>query len=408
MQKFYNLKGIEKKQELKSLLVEYIELRKKEESVPEHLKNKVKKEIGKVWEHLDVSIYDILKLHQAVEFMQDIEMEYLKEALEQCHIVVTKKDRKKGRTGYVNRLLKKYHKESVQAYFQDFYTFYLSDHIREIKKIRSDEDLIAKVEEIGYEPVWWVSEFVIKDNQKTKKVKHLFDLNAIDYMINLYLFYNEIEFEKVMECPKEVGNDHKEKFKLKQDENRKLKMRIDKVKKEKKKLNDENQLLKGKVDKLKRENERIYEVFGNEMDTLKEEKESLLSSMAEERQIYAETIIELGKGSENNEESEKKEANRLEGKRVCIIGGDRSKSYREAIEALGAELIFVSRNDYKKINGSVSKSDVVLFMTEVVGHCHFREAKKASNAYNVPFHFIDSMGVTTVKNKLSEIEFHNL
>jgi hypothetical protein len=70
------------------------------------------------------------------------------------------------------------------------------------------------------------------------------------------------------------------------------------------------------------------------------------------------------------------------------------------VEKYNGNIRFVPVDQYKKIEGAVSDSDVIFFLTDMVGHQHFYKSFELSKRLNKPFVFVNSLGISTFERKL--------
>jgi hypothetical protein len=222
--------------------------------------------------------------------------------------------------------------------------------------------------------------------------------------MTLYVTYDHFEYKKIMENPESLkANLQIVDPKQLHAENKMLKNKLWKIQKEENnlkqtvyKLNKEKKQLKGELydlyqDSLK-EIEDLKEQLDEERRLFEKEREYLLSIIEE----YSKKNHELKAISENVLD--------LKGKKICVIGGSKYKQYEEVIKKYNGEIEYVSANDFRKIRGAISSSDFVFFLTELVGHMHFREAIKAADEYGVPFHYINSKGKSSFERYIQEIK----
>lgn len=355
--------------------------------------------LEKKWKSIIYPIEIVLDLIQLKDFIENAEKENLEFLIEYVNIIVTHKDRKKGRKGIYQRFLKNYHKSKIREQLHSLFKQLIS---REKGVFEEDfqEDCVHEfIKNTTFETVYWIA-LSLEDNKNLIKfLQSEYKPDYLKLMLNALIFFYEYNFENVMSTFD--SNSDKEKFSTKKtfSENKNLKKKIIKEKSEKNKLQHMIYQLNKDKKILKRENYSQFEEMFNEIEKLRNDIIELEQEFSLERQFYNDYIIRLL--NQNKFMDEKKTISTdLKGKTICLIGGFRKRHYEEIVNKYNGQLKFISADDFNKIKNSLSNSIAIFFLTEMIGHKHFKEALKQSKDLNIPFIFVNSLGTSSFENEL--------
>lgn len=388
--------NVEKSSENKFLL-EILEKLEKNEELTDNYSSIISK-IEEIWKTKKRSLKETIDLYQTIEFVFRLEPHVVEEVFKKCMIFVTPKDRKKGRVAYVKRLLDKYYKESVQNFFHQMFKSMTEEE--NLLSNHDDEALNDSVNNQGYYTTWWICEAVLNKKEALSFLKNSYPEKYLDMISRLLLFYEAIHLEEVLDFEQKQKNQNKKTIRI-QSEYKTLTIKLGK-------LNKETQELKHSLYKTKKEKKKIkqeyyhllkeHEELSNQTNILIQE---LHSSFEKQQNYYLETIQRLtNQLKETHSEFRPSSDLHLNGKTISVIGGVKERHYRDIVQKYGGKISFVSVSDPKKIKGSISESDAVFFLTELVKHQHFYVAFNEAKEKNIPFVFINSKGITTFEKEL--------
>lgn len=88
----------------------------------------------------------------------------------------------------------------------------------------------------------------------------------------------------------------------------------------------------------------------------------------------------------------------LSGKTILVIGNEPKKAlYKMAVEQRGGEMIWADAKDqHKRLEACVRKSDLVIFLLAVSGHVGMEHIKQMCKEHHVPFETTWSKGYSTI------------
>jgi len=362
----------------------YLEALEKEEIMDEHLE-----EMEEAIEHfLKEEIYSekqILDYIFSLDFILYAELSIVERIFKQAKIIITPKDRKKGKQAYVQRLMKKYYKKNVRKVIEKAGHFMFRELIEGCKEDISEEKLDEFIEEMEFDIVYWCAVSVLEEEYWKMYLKKNYKKEYCELYLTIIQRFSTLTHRLFLEEPKEEQPIDYEK------ECKRYQKELIKQEKEIKKIQQE---LAQQI-ALKKEKKEEIILLKNQLEKQKEE-------FQEERALYAETIIALSQPVIEKTiitEQERKKWT-LKGEKIAVIGGNRERWYRETIEKYQGECVYVSVDDFLLIKGAISKSEVVFFLTEIVAHDHFRVAYKYAKKQEVPFVFINSKGIATFEREL--------
>lgn len=383
------------------MLFEFLTMEDEQEDIPEDMLLKTKKIIFELWEETGFTVLDVSTFVQTMEFVLNADRSMVEAMFERANIVITTKDRKKGRDAYYKRLLLKYHKESVRNTFQTMFEFLAKDEIKKIKENSSTEAIKELEETMGFEHLYWISSCALEDEELIGKLENLFPIEHVKMLIMFYLLYTNTEFDVIMNEPEKLRKDQNN-VKPQQvlQENKKLKKNFHKAKKQEKNLKQELHQLQKEKKELKGEIYSLYNDSLLEIEKLKNDNLQMMEAFEEERQMYLQLIQQLTEEQHSQIDIDSENNFDLQGKKVAVVGGNRERHYSEIIEKYNGTISFVAEDDFNKIRGAVSESIGVFFLVELNGHHNFRETLSASKDYNVPFIFVNSKGTTSFDREL--------
>lgn len=390
----------------KEKLDDFIEMFENGEEISEEFRLEAKAIVNKFWDNINFTLKDLLDFFVACDFATGAPLDLVRKFFSKVNIIITKKDIKRGRNQVLERVLRKYHKPQVREILLDFFRFQHSDSIYALARNYSNEKLEDEIDNYGYHRVLWVAYTLLDENEEI--LNTLIEQYPEDYihaLIYYYRFYEKMNFHEVMNEPEKLVKnavpDHQEVLK----ENKRIKSKMNKEAKEKQSLRKEVYELQQQKKQMQGEIHELYDDSLKEIEGLKIQLEQQQAEFQLEREMLSELIQSLtDKHNDLQEQLNKYRSNQktvsLEGKVVCLVGGNRERHYREVVENYGGIFNFVPEDDFNKIRGAVNKSDVVFFLKEVAGHDHFRETYSAAKDNLVPFRFLNTKGISTFETEL--------
>lgn len=377
------------------------------EDIDSSLLQSVKRDVTLFWQNSNYKPTDLMNLLFMHEVIQESKVKYIEHIYSLCNIRITTKDRKRGKRAIYQRLLRKYHKENVRKTLDNLLKTFLSEEITNCKRLKDEENkgegLSEIIENVGLLPVLWIVEEIIKDQTFLEEIKALEPIRYVAAMVQMTMFYIEVDYEQVMEHPEQLDNS--EKLAKEQQKQKQLQKRLNKKEKETSKLKEEINSLQQEKKKLETDVNVLYQEALKEISELKRENEymqeyylEILCNLDQQIQDLQHENAELQQGKQ-----EEISGFDLDGKTIAVIGGSKVRHFREIIESHNGNMTFASETDFNKIEGAIRKADAVFFLKEVVGHHFFREAYSLAKKYKIPFVFVNSIGVSSFKRELKRI-----
>lgn len=363
-------------------------------------KQRIHRFVEGLWKDLKYSPLEFSTFLQSVEFVLEADRSMVEALFQQIKIKMTTKDKKRGRSAFYKRMVMKYNKPYVRKYFQSMFLFLLKEEAQLLEDSVNLNDINGLKNDIGFEPLWWLSNVTTETKHAFEIINNNFKDDYIKMLIVFYFLYIKMEFEVIMDEPNKLRNNEQVANPQKiLKENKNLKKQVDKGKKQESDLKKTIHHLNLEKKQLQGEIHELYRESLKEIEILKEQNENLLLTFEKEREMYIKIIQDLTEGNEKTEVIFNNDMD-LQGKVICVIGGNRERHYLEIIEKYNGKINFVSEDNFNKIKGAVSESSVVFFLTELVGHHHFREALNYSKLTNKPFIFVNSKGLSSFEREL--------
>lgn len=363
--------------------------------------------LEKRWTSVPYTLGEVSLFKAAIDFIQFAPKARIEEFFREVGIIVTKKDRKKGKNGYAIRLMRNYHKEKVQQVFKQYLMYCRSVNSRKefdelLQGVNIAENITKVIDTFDENVMYWYLSTLEKNQEVVMNAYKQACMKAyVRFLVEAVLTYDHFEFEKVMEHPESLKGTYKSvDHNQMKHENKTLKKKMGKIKKEESQLKQEVYHLHQQTKQLKGELYTLYEQSLEDIERLKSEIERERQLFQLERDYLTSMIEELSQPK--NERLQPTMPIDLSGKKICVIGGSRSRYYEEIVQKYNGEIHFVPADDFKKIKGAVSSSDSVFFLTELVSHKHFREAVTAAEENQKPFWYINSKGTTSFERHLQE------
>lgn len=331
-------------------------------------------------------------------------------------LLLPTKDRKKSKEYHFNRFLHHYHLSHVQRNTVTSLKHIIQDDIKMCFELfesfdnKNGEDLPEEQLEIvlralmsngGILVILWIAREIIESQKFEKWLISKVPTFYIMALAQAAYYTKKIDLEKIMVKPQsqvfnsaevELANLRKEKNRL--------------TKQLQKESNNSSNLQK-EIFKLKRENKKITADIREIYEMNEQDKQVHLAEMENLQSYYLTVIEQLTADLEGTDVSTEDGTESfdmdLQGLKIAVIGGSRERHFRELINKNNGEMLFVSEDDFNKIEGAVRKADVVFYLKEVVGHHFFREAYPLSKKYAVPFIYINTLGVSTFKRELEKL-----
>lgn len=388
-------------EELLHIFEEFIEKVNGEKSLSVTALRKVDRFITEAWKQTPYKLEIAMDYSFAKALLFDSEMEipYLKELMAACQIKVTQKDeKKKGKRGYLERFNRNFYRPRVQELIRkNVIIMALQHYISQLNEHPDINTLNSVIENIGFDAAQALVYSVLQDKPLITLMKKERYRDDIAGRVRLYLHMEKINFKHIMTEPspstsKKLDVNHLQKrysslqTKIIKDhrEKQQLKQKLYKAEQEKKKL-------KGVVHTIEKDWEQSYQ-------EAQETIEGITQQFAEERQVYLATIERLTRQLDGVPEPSR-EVN-LQQQTICLIGGSKERHFREIVEAYNGKFLFVSADDTRKIEGTVSRADAVFFLSELVSHENFHMAYQAAKNKNIPFIYLNSKGTTSFEREI--------
>lgn len=363
------------------------------------------KEVRRFWSQTKYKPTEVMTLMLVAEMVQEADLKYVNHIYEMCRIKISPKDRKRGRKAILEKMLKKYHKEFVRNTLNRILETYSRREIKVLKTIKEQENKFELLDELveknGLLGVLWPIENVLKDVELKEMIATQYPKRYAASLVQLALFYVEIDYPTIMESPKSIESRdlNKDLSKLKQ-EQKSMQMKLVKKEKETSKLKREIHVLQQEKRKLESEVHTLYKNALEEIEKLKKEKEETEEYYLSVIEHLSNQLYELQQEIAESQREQTTTTSDLQGKTIAVIGGSKERHYREIIERYNGQMAFVAEDDFLKLKGAIRKADAVFFLKEVVGHPFFRESYPLAKKYNIPFVFINTIGISTFEREI--------
>jgi len=238
----------------------YLEALEKEEIMDEHLE-----EMEEAIEHfLKEEIYSekqILDYIFSLDFILYAELSIVERIFKQAKIIITPKDRKKGKQAYVQRLMKKYYKKNVRKVIEKAGHFMFRELIEGCKEDISEEKLDEFIEEMEFDIVYWCAVSVLEEEYWKMYLKKNYKKEYCELYLTIIQRFSTLTHRLFLEEPKEEQPiDYEKECKRYQKELIKQEKEIKKIQQElaqqialKKEKKEEIILLKNQLEKQKEE-----------------------------------------------------------------------------------------------------------------------------------------------------------
>ncbi|MEH7458064.1 DUF2325 domain-containing protein [Bacillus sp. JJ1127] len=377
----------------------------------------VKDAVTQYWLESTESLNDVVDLYIIISLIESDSPKHKKivtRFFNDCKIFLTAKEKKQGKRGKIDRLLKEYIKPQTKERLQKNLKVAGEIEIAQLQAAydRTDnhqkkiEDVQDVIEKYGMHFTIFITTYI--ETQGADDMHELYleaaPFRYINILSELALFHKEKypNQEKVEEISFE---EERNSFQSKLNEYEK------KLNKQEKLLNKyklENEHLKkqiissdAKASRVVKQTERSVNELMSDLATEEEIKSEqhkneieYLNKMIEQ---MAQEIIQLQK-EEPEGNAHKKD---LTGRKVAVIGGNKERYYRECVEKYNAEIIFVAEDQHRKIDSAVKKADVVFYLTELLSHIYHELIIPAAARYNTPIRFVNSKGISAFESALN-------
>jgi hypothetical protein len=351
------------------------------------------------WNESKYDVKDVSRLMFAKEFIFISHLTLINHFFNNAKIQLTQKDRKKGKQAIFSRLKKRFYQKRVRLEIDTLMEQITKEIRKDILNDPTIESIDEQVDRRGFDITYWTIVFYLKNEPLKSLIEREYPFDTLSYYLRAYKFSVDEKFDLVMERPQELSVKEQHVTDQLMLENKKLKK--ENIQSIQKKFYLENSIfeLKQKNKKLEKTLQNLYDDALNEIELLKQEVEQLKSDFDTERTTYFSVIETLAKQLNEEDFIEQKECD-LSNSTICVIGGSKERSYKHVVEKYNGNIRFVPVDQYKKIEGAVSDSDVIFFLTDMVGHQHFYKSFELSKRLNKPFVFVNSLGISTFERKL--------
>ena len=360
-----------------------------------------KKTVENCWKEAAYSFEDVARLMVIKEFILTADMKMVASFFAKAKIIMTPKDKKRGKLAVYHRLKKKFYLPSVRTEIDKMASILVQNAVGKLTANPTIDTIHELVEMHEYDLTYWMIVCYMKNIQLQKIIEKEYPFDTTSFYTNLYLFYVKEEFVTVMERPQELDRKKKEQHDLLKQENKKLKKEISKTTKKKFSLQTSVNELQKQTTKLNRDLEDLYENALIEIEQLKKEKEHAEQEMEKERLMYYSALESLVKQLNTEVPERMDDKIDLRKQKICVIGGMKERFYEEAVSAYNGQLRYLSSKELTQVEGAVSECDAVFFITEKVGHSHFYKSYEKTKLLGKPFIFVNSLGVTSFKRELT-------
>ncbi|AQS42444.1 DUF2325 domain-containing protein (plasmid) [Bacillus velezensis] len=100
---------------------------------------------------------------------------------------------------------------------------------------------------------------------------------------------------------------------------------------------------------------------------------------------------------EKVDKEEPLQTNELKGKKILLLGGQRTADFERAIANIGGELTHADDSiNLRRLESMVKNCDYLVIMIYNVGHVRAEKAKDLAKKYNKPFDVMDSRGISNL------------
>lgn len=359
--------------------------------------------IDKMWKDSSYTLLEAVEFFFASEFIYKAPLHYVQTIFKDAGIIMTSKDRKRGRKAIFRRFLTKYHKPNVYGEFQSLTR---GLHLQALGSLYGglaiDKKHIDKlIEEAGFFSVLHVA----LDNEATQpEILELLQENFTSFMlgakIKFYLFLNHLDYETVMDHPEQLTLVKAPDTNALTSENKMLKRKVKIRQREKKNLQEQVHSLQQEKKKVEGENYRLYKESLDEIQALESELEKVKAAHEEEVITLLQIIDELSTNLDQTDAETSSKSHSLNGKKICLVGGSRIRHFRHITERYDGEMVFVAEDEFKAVRGAASQADAVFFLKELASHSLQQETISAAREFDVPFYYLNSKGTSRFEQDL--------
>lgn len=421
---FVSLDEVDRDDELEKYKT-FLELEDNGELTSEMI-DEIEQLIKKRWSVTPYKIGDVILFNKTLEMIQFAPLKTHAELLKEYTglIIPPRKLKNNDRIYFMNKITRHYHKTHVQFFYLEHLTKRIEAAFREVSDdgtftIDMLEDLMFEGRIDQLEVLWIYSLFnsqtsliESKNNSRPKFINDV--LNAIEehmklnkdmyvrVYIEMYFVAFMFEYDVIINSPSLLKMETIQSNSELLEENKRLKKRMQKEQKQKNILKKELYETQKEKKELKGDLHELYQESLKEINRLEQVIEQQAKTFEEERKFYLSMIQDLMNQTipEAQSMSEDEQRNWLKDKTICVIGGEKERYYREVVEDLGAEIVFVAGSDLNLVEGAIKRSDVVFYLTDLVTHAHFRLVVQYSDKYDVPYRFVNGKGIATFKESL--------
>ncbi|MCU4715915.1 DUF2325 domain-containing protein [Bacillus cereus] len=388
-----------------------------QDKISDELFTTVKDAVTQYWLESTDSLPDVVDLYIIISLIESDSTKHKKivtRFFNDCKIFLTAKEKKQGKRGEIDRLLKEYSKLQMKERLQKNLKVAGEIEIAQLQAAYDQTDNQQKqikdvqeiIEKYGMHFTIFITAYI-----KTQGTDDMHDLyleaapfRYINILAELAIFHKErypsqekaeeISFKEERNKLQSKLNEYEKKFNKQEKMLNKYKMENEHLKKQK--ISSD-----AKASRVVKQTERSVNELMTDLATEEEIKSeqhkkevAYLNKMIEQ---MAQEIIQLQKEEEPQGNVYK---NDLSGKKVAVIGGNKERYYRECVEKYNAEIIFVAEDQHRKIDSAVKKADVVFYLTELLSHIYHELIIPAAARYNTPIRFVNSKGISAFESAL--------
>ncbi|MED3069920.1 DUF2325 domain-containing protein [Bacillus thuringiensis] len=392
-----------------------------QDKISDELFTTVKDAVTQYWLESTDSLPDVVDLYIIISLIESDSPKHKKivtRFFNDCKIFLTAKEKKQGKRGKIDRLLKEYSKPQMKERLQKNLKVAGEIEIAQLQAAYDQTDNQQKqikdvqevIEKYGMHFTIFITAYI-----KTQGTDDMHDLyleaapfRYINILAELAIFHKErypsqekaeeISFKEERNKLQSKLNEYEKKFNKQEKMLNKYKMENEHLKKQK--ISSD-----AKASRVVKQTEMSVNELMTDLATEEEIKSeqhkkevAYLNKMIEQ---MAQEIIQLQKEEEPQGNVYK---NDLSGKKVAVIGGNKERYYRECVEKYNAEIIFVAEDQHRKIDSAVKKADVVFYLTELLSHIYHELIIPAAARYNTPIRFVNSKGISAFESALKRYD----
>lgn len=346
-----------------------------------------------VWQQCPHSLEDILELKQLLDMVYSKSQNKIQSLLKEIHILVPSNLFKRGKKKVNDKIKQDFNKDHVRKALKKNYYNKVTAGSYGLTTPISREKVEKAIEATSFDAALWVAACILDDKASIQFFEEHYPIEYALELHQLYCFYIDECQQQMQVEPKEIRSIIDPRIHAK--ENKKLAVKLEIAEKKERKLKQAKK-------QLEQEYYELYDDALKEIEGMKQKIQKMEEDFTMERNYFLAEIESLRKRiNEEVDSDEQQPPISLEGSSICLIGGERKREFEDIVKKYKGDLHFIpSSNHFFKISSSIMKSKAVFFLTEHVGHIHYKKAKKVAKKYEIPFIYVNSLGSRTFEDKL--------